>query len=215
MPRPLPDPQWAAPEFCVRCGYCLTGLAPPSRCPECGAPFLEKQLILCGVPRSTAGTSPVRRTAWVLLIVAAGIYSQAWAGLLLVSWLLAATLGVAIIAGLVALLLTSQRERGGAERLVVSPLGIVRLPLENPEEHARLDSVVVAWGSATVVELKRVSPVWYRLRIGTATPDGRVASAIVDAGIRCTDPLAPDVRRTIEEHLTRARALAPLEPPPA
>ena len=69
MRRPLPDPEWADPEFCVCCGYCLTGLSAPSRCPECGTPFLEKTLVLHGVPRSAAGTSPIRRVAWVLLIV--------------------------------------------------------------------------------------------------------------------------------------------------
>ena len=117
--------------------------------------------------------------------------------------------------GLVGLLLTSRRERGGAERFVVSPVGIVRLPLGNPGEHERLDSVVIPWREAMTVDLRQISPVWYRLRIGTFAPGGRVSSAIVDAGIRCTDLLAPDVRRTIEWHLARARATPQVELPSA
>lgn len=215
MRRPLPDPEWADPEFCVCCGYCLTGLSAPSRCPECGTPFLEKTLVLHGVPRSAAGTSPIRRVAWVLLIVAAGTYSQIWAFLLIRYWVLAVIFACGLVGGLVGLLLTSRRERGGAERFVVSPVGIVRLPLENPGEHERLDSVVLPWGDAMAVDLRRISPVWYRLRIGAFAPGGRVTSAIVDAGIRCTDLLAPEVRRTIEGHLTHAQQASQAELPSA
>jgi hypothetical protein len=215
MPRPLPDPAWAAPEFCVCCGYCLTGLTPPGRCPECGAPFVEKQLVLYGVPRSAAGTSVARRVAWVVLIIATGICSQTWILLLRFSWVLAGTIGTAIVGGLIALVLTSRRERGGAERLVVSPLGMVRVPLADPAERERLDSVVVPWAGARSVELKRISPVWYRLRVGTFAPGGALTGVILDAGIRCSDAQAADVRQTIEWYLRLALERVHVEPPPA
>jgi hypothetical protein len=89
------------------------------------------------------------------------------------------------------------------------------LPLENPAEQTQLDSVLVPWAAASAVELRRISPVWYRLRIGTPADHGRVSDAILDAGIRCTDELAPEVRRTIEWHLAHAYQTPQIQPPPA
>ncbi len=212
MPRTLPDPAWAPPGFCVRCGYLLTGLTAPGRCPECGAPFLEQQLVLYGVPRT--GTSRGRRATWALLIVAAAIFSQTWVVLLMHSWMLGAAIGITIIAGLIALVLTSRRERGGAERLVFSPLGVVRLPLQNPDEHERFDSAVVSLRGVSLVELRRISPMWYRLRLGTIWPGGE-RLIVLDAGIRCPDALAAEVRQAIEGHLRQAQEVAAVEPPSA
>src|SRR5512136_1509438 len=99
MRQPLPDPEWVAPEFCVRCGYSLLGHTAPGRCPECAAPFLERHLVLHGVPSSAKGTSPARRVAWAGLILATVACSQFAPFLFISSWMLGVLALGTIIAG--------------------------------------------------------------------------------------------------------------------
>ncbi len=196
----------------MRCGYRLTGLAAPGRCPECGTPFPDRHLVLYGVPRSTAGTSLFRRCAWAVLITASVIFAYVWELVLFSSLIMLLTIGASLAAGLMALLLTSRRERAGYERFVVSPVGIARLPMNDPGDNERFDSVIVPWSGATAVELKRISPVWYRIRAGMTAGGGRMTSVVFDAGVRCPDELAPEVRSTLEACIRQQRDIPTVGP---
>lgn len=130
MPRaPLPDPTWTeAAAVCIGCGYSLQGLAVPGRCPECGAHYEARQLILAGVARTPA--SAPRRLAWIAIGGLIVILSQLWPFFLFVRglWLvLLLILAAAIIGGAIILTLRP-RDRHGTERFCLTPSGLARVP---------------------------------------------------------------------------------------
>jgi hypothetical protein len=207
MTKQLPDPAWTeAAELCVGCGYCLRGLEPPGRCPECGVPFEGRQLLLYGVPHRAASRSNFRTLSWIALAVIVAVFSQCWPLVLLsLPWYFAAAGAGLLLAWLIAMVATSRRERRGAERFVISPAGIARLPLNDPADGQPLDTTLIPWGAADGVLLKRVSPFWRRLQIGVRDDSGRLSALVFEAGVRCPDAAAEEVLSVIRGYLGGTR----------
>ncbi len=204
-PAALPDPAWTeGASICVGCGYSLDGLAAPGVCPECGAPFEARQLVLAGVPNSMRAGSGWRRAAWAVLIVLLGVHSQTWILTFRLGWWVPLAILAMLLAGVVWLLVTGPRERGGTERFVITPAGITRVATKLQAGASSVDSIFIPWGKADAVHLKRVSPFWKRLRVGTVS--GRTITEIqFDAGVRCPDNDVDLVVGTIRAHLTSSR----------
>jgi len=205
MATVLPDPQWTElAELCIRCGYCLRGLPVPGRCPECGAPFEARQLVLAGVPHNRARGRPFRTALWIAAVLAATVFSSVWAMLIFIWWALPLIILVVLVGYFVALLVTSPRERRGTERFVLSPGGVARMPAEATRA-INLDAVFIPWEGCNSYELRRVSAVWYRLRIGqSAVVGGPIRDVIFDAGIRCNDEWAGIIGSTLRDYLNVA-----------
>jgi hypothetical protein len=213
MPRaPLPDPTWTeAAEVCIGCGYSLKGLPVPGRCPECGAHFEARQLILAGVPRSASGASVPRRAAWIGVFILTALISKLWPLFIAPGrWVIPLIAFGGILIVVTVLLVTGQRERHGTERFCITPSGLARVPATFDPASARLDTAFLPWSDCNAVELKRVSPFWRRLRIGRNGPRARLTEVLFDAGIRCPDAAADIVLHTIRSYLA-----PPTHPPTA
>ncbi len=189
--------------MCAACGYSLEGLGAPGRCPECGLAFEARQMVLEGVPNRMRGSAPWRRVAWGVLIVLGVLHSYTWMLQLQHSWSFFLIVSILCLGGLAVMLLTSRRERQGTERFVVTPSGIQRLPKTADAGSALLDPLFVAWGESDHVELKRISMVWRRLRVGRLE-GGALRGVVFDAGVRCPDALGEDVLREINDRLMAA-----------
>jgi hypothetical protein len=195
MAAPLPDPQWQdRAAICIACGYSLEGLAIEGCCPECGAVYTARQLVIAGVP-TRAGAGGWRSAAWAVLIVVGVIHAYTWTLQLMLSPWVAVFVTFGFFGALIALVSTNKRERGGTERFVITPGGIQRLPMKFDAGSTRLDSIYVPWGAADDIELRRISSVWRRLRIGKRVRTG--IDPIFDAGIRCPDAMAAEVHSII------------------
>jgi hypothetical protein len=209
----LPDPVWTSlTGLCVVCGYSLDGLAAPGRCPECGAPFDLRQLVVCGVFEGSRGGWTVRTWGWVGLSVSLFILIQCMVPMLAWSWEVTLALLLALVGGVIWMIASNKRERSGSERFVFSGAGIARLPLKQPTSGVKLDSAFVPWGNASVVELQKISPVWWKLRIGE--PSGEAVTWVFKAGVRCplegADRLRGEIRALMES-ASAAPARDPLD----
>jgi hypothetical protein len=211
----LPDPDWTdAAIACTGCGYSLRGLPVPGRCPECGHGYEARQLILAGIPAAIAPGSPMRGIAWAAIITLGVV--QAYTTMLQVAflhWTVPLGLVTLIVGAVVAMLLTGPRERRGTERFCITPAGLARLPAHFDPASARFDNAMIPWSSCDAVDLKRISPVWRRLRIGRAAPNGKLTDVRFQAGIRCPDAAADIVLSTIRQYLAPPTP-GPLPPHP-
>lgn len=197
--QPLPDPHWMdVPETCMQCGYSLRGLEAPGRCPECGAEFDRRSLVLAGVAQGQRGGSVARRAAFWIIAASALIMSQTIFLALLFAWWLALVMIAVVVGGLAWFWITGPRERRGAERFIITSTGIARVPLVGNDMKDRL---FVPWADADAFALTRISPFWRRIRIGRRTARGKIANVRFDAGIRCPDAMAPDVEAALQSLL--------------
>lgn len=130
--------------------------------------------------------------------------------MLLFAWWMAVGLFVFVIGGLIWFVVSSPRERRGAERFAFTPSGVARLPLAQTES---ADRVFLPWQGANRIEVKRIGPFWRRVRIGQAVPGGQLGNIIFDAGVRCPDQHADDVEAVIRSLMESSRPPAPTAPP--
>ncbi|MBC7771486.1 MAG: hypothetical protein H7210_03210 [Pyrinomonadaceae bacterium] len=229
--QPLPDPQWVqSAASCFGCGYSLVGLETRGLCPECGAPYEARQLILAGVPGKTVGAPAWRRAAWILLGISACFSLHVAAFFLLfVSWVVSLMWLIVLIGSFVYMIATSKRERRAAERLVITPYGIARMALVptppktggngmepglsmlHDADHARPDTLLIPWGDANTLEFRRLSPVWCSIRIGHIAAGKKKMRVLFSAGIRCPQATGEMVRAAIESNMRREAGIVASE----
>lgn len=215
----LPDPRWdAASKLCAACGYSLDGLGEIGTCPECGTRYAAWQLVLAGVPHRKSDRLTPRSLAWGFLVVGWVLHAYGWGVEMMLSRWLVLVVTAALGAGLVWLLATGKRERQGLERFIVTPTGIQRVPFKFSAGSERFDGTFIPWNGEDGVEVRRVSSVWRRLRIGRRHGKG-LRGVVFDAGFRCPDAMADQVQVQIVRLLagelpTVDRALAPDPTPP-
>lgn len=187
-PRPtLPDPVTGQTlTTCVVCGYSLEGLAVPRVCPECGQMHSSDLVVLAGVPKRGIKVSVWRRLGWALSILMLFAGMQTLGFVIVFGSYVPVLLVLLGLVGLVALTMTRRGERIGTAWIVFDAQGIMIRPFVR--QGVSSDRVVLgeqlAWEPGWSVELKPVSRVWARLRIGVVNAKGRNRGEILEAGVR-------------------------------
>lgn len=217
---PLPDPQFLdPPTWCLACGYALDGIPAPGACPECGQRFPAAYLVLGGIVQ---GSSRNRGRSALWIGLGAAWYILGSFGIMLaimISPALALALVVVLVGSVVVMIMTSKRDRRGSEQLVFSHGVIGGRSIEKTKKKGKKKNApantageVDRIAPGLSFELRRVSPVWRSLRIGSANGN-RVKSAVFRAGVRCTDQDEAMVRSAIADLLEATPVDKPLPPP--
>jgi len=189
----LPDPLWTAlPQRCLSCNYLLTGLSSPGRCPECGFQWGEQTLILNGVANSSTGTPLWRKVSMAVSGLCAVGMSMFWPVLFFLPPMVGTFLVVVCIGVLIYLIASGKRQRRGVEQFIFVDKQFAQCAVADCDE---ADNLLYDWQQINRVELKRISPVWYRLRLGWIHESHRYMSRVVlSIGFRCPDELAESVK---------------------
>ncbi len=179
----LPFPRLCTrPTECLRCGYPLEGIPAPGRCPECGLGFDDDYSVLqiAGVAKSDGGPA-WRKIVWGVLFGVTFVYAQLivlvvtrypWASLISFA---------ALSASIVAMAITSKQKNRGSEHFAFTESGFSRWTIgTDPDTRVYADWV----GGQRMVVLKKVSPVWARLKVVAVGLEGK-RSVVLDAGLRC------------------------------
>lgn len=165
----------------------------PGNCSECGFAVDDKTMILSGVVKTDATQPTARRVLWALVFIFGVVLLYAWPAIFIIPWialgLLALWLGT-----LIGLLATSKRSRSGRMKVVVASGGFFVMENLNSPQH---EGQAVSWDAVARMQFDRVSPVWYKLQLWSAT------NKLLEAGVRCTDESAPLVQKTVRWRLKR------------
>jgi len=189
----LPDPEWIQTlPSCPGCGYNLTGLIVPGQCPECGFAVDDKTMVLSGVVKADATQSAGRRVLWVLVFTAAFLMAYGWPFFILMRWF-GCGFFLLWLGTLIGLLATSKRSRAGKMKVIIATGGFYVIDdLHSPQHEGR----AVSWDHVARMQFDRISPVWYKVQLWSANNN-----KLLEAGVRCTDELAPLVQDTIRWRL--------------
>ncbi len=206
----LPDPAFGDnSNTCLRCAYPLEGMPDAGCCPECGLPFhaAADTLVLHGVARSQEVVA-WRRAVWIILAVLTFFFVQFIILLFAYNPLYAGIFAMALLAAIVGMVLTGAPRRRGTERFVITPSGLSRHTLGSADRPA-----FILWDGPVHTDLRKISPVWRRLRLATIQ-NGRPVRHL-DAGIRCPEEDLPEVRRLLAALAGPPNQAAAPSPPPA
>lgn len=179
----LPDPSTGfSIERCLGCGYPLEGMPAGSVCPECGTPIPgpDDVVILSGVARITE-TSRGRRWAWIVICIGGFVYAQVLPILVFSKPVYTGLIFAILLFSILGLLLTGRSHKRGKERFVFTPHGWGRSTIDTEDVNE-----FTPWDGRVHARWKRISSVWYRLRVDTFDEQGKRRS-LLDAGVRCPD----------------------------
>jgi len=202
-PIKLKPPEWReVPEHCANCGYSLEGLSSPGTCPECGFRFDAHTLVMIGIPRRGRTASPMRRTAWGVVLGVAVVWLHCL-GFATFEPTVFFAVGVGWLIGLIALLATGKRERSVTQPIIFAAGGF-GLASDADTETGR---TLLPWSAVNGYTFDRIGANWYRLQLGQLrAPVLNQAAAgwqsvKFEAGVRCADELADRVRDTLAHHI--------------
>lgn len=187
----LPDPLFFERlATCPHCDYDMTATAADRPCPECGTPN-SAGIMLGGVPKHLGGPTH-RRVLRITVLVSSFFILQTALFATRYSYLVG--LSVLAVFGLLVtwLIVSSPRERAAAERLLVLPRMLVRLPIDSPVP-VYTDAVRIKFDAGSVIVIKRIGTQWASLQV--FGPD---QSTIFESGVRCIESWLPRLRDDLQ-----------------
>lgn len=155
-------------------------------------------MVLSGVVKADATQPIARRVLWVLVFVIGGVMLYGWPLLIMLRWV-----GLAVfvlwLGTFIVLLTTSKRSRAGRMKIIFAKGGCFVLEDLHSTQH---EGRPIGWNQVARMQVQRVSPVWYKVQLWSR------GSKLLEAGVRCTDELAPLVEDTIKWHLDQAYSVS-------
>lgn len=189
--KQLPDPLFFERlATCPHCDYDMTATAADTPCPECGTPN-SAGIMLGGVPRHLGGPAH-RHVLRIVVILLPFVVLPAALIVTRFSYLASLSLLAAFALLVIWFFVSSPRERAAAERLLVLPRMLVRLPIDSPVP-VYTDAVRIKFDAGSVIVIKRVGTQWASLQL--FGPD---QSTIFESGVRCIESWLPRLRDDLQ-----------------